>query len=116
MQMPEPPGGAMVASASAKSRSAHLLPLPDFLFTRRLLRDLVTLRQHSRVNCVPEHVCLAEIVVLVGAGQMAPPTCTRISARLKRVQGHGSPANGGYKACYKAPTTSIVVRFLGSHH
>ena len=39
---------------------------------------------------------LAEILVLdgtAGADKMAPPTSTRIFARLKRVQGHGSPVN-----------------------
>ena len=39
---------------------------------------------------------LADILVLAdgaGADRMAPPTCTRISARLKYVQGHVSPVN-----------------------
>ena len=38
----------------------------------------------------------AEILVLAaaaGAGGMAPPTSTRISARLKRVQEHSSPVS-----------------------
>ena len=38
----------------------------------------------------------AEIIVLngiAGAGEMAPPTSTRISARMKRVQEHSSAVN-----------------------
>ena len=44
---------------------------------------------------VPGHILiLAEILVLVG-GVILPavPASTRISARLKRVQGHSSPVN-----------------------
>ena len=44
----------------------------------------------------PTHCSLAEILVLAGAagaGGMAPPANTRISARLKRVIGHSSPVN-----------------------
>ena len=44
----------------------------------------------------PAHSSLAEILVLDGtaaAGRMAPPTSTRISARMKCVQGHSSPVN-----------------------
>ena len=41
----------------------------------------------------PTRFSLAEILVLAGtagAGGMAPPTSTRISARMKSGQGHGS--------------------------
>ena len=42
----------------------------------------------------PTRFSLAEILVMDGpAGNMAPPASTRISARIKHVQGHGSPAN-----------------------
>ena len=43
-------------------------------------------------ECVPgwTRFSLAKILVLVGAGGMAPPAGTRISARLKGVQGHSS--------------------------
>ena len=45
--------------------------------------------QCSRVNCVPNTLQLAEILFLAGttgAGRMAPPTSTRIPARLQCVQ------------------------------
>ena len=44
----------------------------------------------------PTRFSLAEILVLAGtagAGGMAPPASTRISARLKRDQEHSSPVN-----------------------
>ena len=43
--------------------------------------------------CSPTRFSLAETLALAGttgAGRMAPPTRTRISAKLKRVQGHSS--------------------------
>ena len=52
---------------------------------------------------------LAEIVVLAGtagAGGMTPPTSTRISARMKRVQEHSSPVN-------MHPPAGSRTRFLG---
>ena len=45
---------------------------------------------------LPSLFSLAEILVLadtVGAGRMAPPTSTRISAGMKCVQEHNSPVN-----------------------
>ena len=45
------------------------------------------------MNCIPNTFSLPEILVLAGtadADGMAPPTSTRISARLKRVQVHSS--------------------------
>ena len=45
---------------------------------------------------LPARFSLAEIQVLAGtagAGRIAPPTSTRISARLKLVQRHVSPVN-----------------------
>ena len=48
------------------------------------------------MNCVPASFTLAEILVLAGtagASGMAPPTSTRISARLKRVQEHNLRVN-----------------------
>ena len=42
------------------------------------------------MNSVPTRFSLAKILVLAGAGGMAPPSITRISARLKRAQGHSS--------------------------
>ena len=59
--------------------------------------------QRARSTCSPAgKLCartrfsLAEILVLAGttgAGGMAPPTSTKISARLKRAQGHSSAKN-----------------------
>ena len=53
---------------------------------------------------------LADIIALAGtagAGIMAPPTSTRITARLKRVHGHVSPVNvaGCTPACSAFPCT-----------
>ena len=48
---------------------------------------------HLGVNCLPNSFSLAEILVLggtAGASGMAPPTSARMSARLKRAQGHSS--------------------------
>ena len=53
-------------------------------------------RLHSRVNYVPTRFSLVDILVLdgtTGARGMPPPASTGISARLKRVQGHGSRVN-----------------------
>ena len=64
---------------------------------RRLSISLFTrghdyaVRVHARVNCVPEHVSLAEILVLAGGAILpapAVPASTGMSARLKSVQGH----------------------------
>ena len=47
--------------------------------------------------CSPTRFSLAETLALAGttgAGRMAPPTRTRISAKLKRVQGHSVPVDG----------------------
>ena len=46
--------------------------------------------------CPRTRFSLAEILVLAGttgAGRMAPPASTRISARMKHVLGHSSPVN-----------------------
>ena len=55
---------------------------------------LISLDWCSRVNCVSlPQFNLAEILVLAGtagAGRMAPPTITRIPARLRCVQEHSS--------------------------
>ena len=52
--------------------------------------------EHTGKLVFPIGLSLAEILVLVctaGAGGMAPPASTRISARMKRVQENVSPAN-----------------------
>ena len=53
-------------------------------------------RIHSRVNCVPEHIVVEGIPVLVGGAIPPVPAVTAstlISARLKHVQEHSSPVN-----------------------
>ena len=50
----------------------------------------------TRELCSWTRFSLAEILVVAGtagAGGMAPPTSTRISARMKGFQGHSSPVN-----------------------
>ena len=58
----------------------------------------VNIREHSRVNCVPDYVSTTntEIQVLVGGAILPPPVVpsnTTISARLKRVKEHVSPVS-----------------------
>ena len=50
----------------------------------------------TRETCLRTYFSLAEILVLAGtadAGGMAPPTSTRMSARLKCVQERSSPVH-----------------------
>ena len=59
-------------------------------------------------TCFPTRFSLPEILVLAGttgAGRMTPPTSARISARLKRVQGHVSPVN----VCHGMHSTEVSI-------
>ena len=50
----------------------------------------------NRAGGAPTHFSLAEILVLAGTagtGGLTPPTLTRISVKMKCVQGHVSPVN-----------------------
>ena len=65
--------------------------------------------------CSWTHYSLEDIVVLTGttgAGRMAPPTSTRISARLKCVQQHSSRVNICSLLCMPTPD---VFSFLSLH-
>ena len=85
-------GFLLVMTWDTVNKNVSNLNTQGFLSTtRRSTRTLASQQQAAHPS--PPYSSLAEILVLAGtagAGRMAPPTSTRISARMNRVKGHVS--------------------------
>ena len=85
----------IVAACASAKRSEAVLPCGRVQSQREVAACAITIDSRQGEPCwAPTRFSLADIPVLAdtaGAGGMAPPTITGISARMSCVQEHSSP-------------------------